>query len=112
MPTIPFVRHFPNGRRVMTTIDRPRPIRDLASVFIHAGGRYRITISPDNIVHLQAILKHSTDRDAEEVECAVDECTNDASLPHHIDALVEDSVKWLAVAGHLARRNSIITNLH
>jgi len=107
---IPFIRRYPNGRVAMQTIERSFPIFSMANNFIHAGGRYVVSISDEGRVELAAILIHRETR--EEVECASDECANDRSLPHKIDELVRDSVRWLAHAGLIARETSIITDVH
>lgn len=105
---IPFIRTFPNGRRVLSTIDRPG-VAAIANVFVHAGGRYEVAVDEEGLVRLRAILVAP---DGEEIECAYDSCTNTRVLPHKVDELVRDSVKWLALAGKIARESSIIADVN
>lgn len=107
---VPFIRKHPNGRRSLTTIERPSDILAMANNFVHAGGRYYIGIDERGVVHLQAVLKH--EKDGEEIECACDECPHDSNLHNKVDELVRDSFRWLALAGWSARKSSIITDLN
>ena len=75
----------PNGERSLHSIERGRDVYWKAAAFIAKGGRYAATITPDNDVHLVAILWH--DGISDWAVLAEEKTTNDGKLPAAVDRL-------------------------
>lgn len=83
--SIPFIRHFPSGRRGAQEIARSPKIETKAAEFIDHAGRFLIEILPDGKVHLMAIidLAEGCTKVADEI------CANGPDLMEAVDRLIE-----------------------
>ncbi len=99
MSIVPFMRIYPNKRKVLHPIERPVSVATKARRFLRHGGRYMITILPEtspadpsiNAIHLVAVVPGLRPQDIDLYAEAT--CFNDPGLPQAVDMLVDDSVR-------------------
>lgn len=98
---VPFIRVLPGGRKVLNNIEVPVPTALSARQFLRAGGRYLITVLPEqthqgiNAVHIVAVIPNKIPTQEPDL-CAEAMAWNDPGLPQAIELLVRDSVRVLA----------------
>lgn len=86
---IPFLRIYPDGRRVLQMIDRGEAMFLLACGFIARGGRYGVYVTDDGAVNLVALTKT---RSGDEVAIASETVENNIALLSAVDRIVRKSI--------------------
>ena len=85
---LPFVRQFPDGKRVLSEVTCSPLVEQLGFEFIAAGGRYVCEIMPDGMARIAAcVMIGGKQKDLE-----VTICPNTAALLVEVDHLV--SASW------------------
>ena len=89
--SLPFVRQFPDGKRVLSDVTCLPQVEMLGREFIAAGGRYVCEILLNGQARIAACVQ--IDGDQEDVEVEV--CENGPPLAAAVDRLVRASWKHI-----------------